>query len=260
MSTTTKNKIKALFEEQERPVLSIFATAGYPGLDDLPMILRSLSEAGVDLVEVGMPYSDPLADGPTIQKAGEKALANGMDLDLLFEQLSSVRSELNFPVILMGYFNQAMQYGLQAFAEKAKASGVDGFILPDLPAPYYQQKVKAIFDAYELGLSFLITPECSDERIQLLDELSSGFLYVVANPIITGQKAEFGKNEDLFFERLHALNLKNSLVAGFGISDADTFAAATKSCQGGIIGSAFIRALKGEDLEGEVKGFVRGIR
>lgn len=260
MNTTTKNKITALFEGQERPALSIFATAGYPGKDDLPSILRALSDSGVDLVEVGMPYSDPLADGPTIQKAGEKALENGMDLDLLFEQLSSVRAELNFPVILMGYFNQAMQYGLDAFASKAKASGIDGFILPDLPAPYYQQKVKSIFDKYELGLSFLITPECSDERIKLLDSLSSGFLYVVANPIITGQKAEFGKSEDLFFDRLEGLNLGNSLVAGFGISDAETFAAATKKCQGGIIGSAFIRALKGDDLEQEVKGFIGGIR
>ncbi len=260
-----QNKLQALFsnnkkEENPKALLSIFATAGYPHKESLPTVLQELSKAGVDFVEVGMPYSDPLADGPTIQKAGEKALANGMDLPLLFQQLKSVRSELNFPVILMGYFNQALQYGLEKFAKDSKEAGVDSYILPDLPALYYEEKVKAVFDAYDLGVNFLITPESPDERIKYLDQLSAGFLYVVANPIITGQRADFGEKESAFFDRLKGLNLESPLVAGFGISDRETFAAATKDCSGGIIGSAFIRALKGDNIPEEISDFISSIR
>lgn len=254
------NRIKKVFQDESKK-LSIYFTAGYPNLEDTIPTLKALEKEGVDLVELGMPYSDPLADGPTIQASGTKALENGMSLDVLFEQLERVRDEVSIPVVLMGYYNQVLQYGVERFVKRAAAVGGDGVIIPDLPLHEYEADYKALFEEYDLCISFLITPQTREGRIREIDRLSSGFVYVVSTAATTGKQDGFSEGQLAYFNRLKGMELKNPMMIGFGIHDAGTFDAACKKADGAIVGSAFIRALGGDGgLEEKVGTFVGGIR
>ena len=253
------NRIDNLFKNKPSDVLTIYFTAGYPNLDDTGSIILDLAKAGVDLIEIGMPYSDPLADGPVIQASSKQALKNGMNLDLLFDQLKDIRSKTQVPLVLMGYYNQVIQYGLEPFCKKANQVGVDGLILPDLPLDEYKKLCAPLFMQYELTCTFLVTPSSTDERIREIDAASSGFLYAVSSHSITG--GDSANNLSDYGSRLAALNLKNPIQVGFGIHDAKSFQAATAIANGGIIGSAFIKALSKEELlSNKIRSFVEGIR
>ena len=255
------NRLKELFHRKNDKILNIYFTAGYPGLDDTQEIVVNLENAGVDLIEIGMPYSDPLADGPTIQESGQIALENGMTLDLLFRQIFELRKTSEIPLILMGYFNQVMQYGEEAFFKKCKESGVDGLILPDLPLDVYEAGYKLLLEKYELAISFLITPQTSDLRVRKIDELSTGFIYMVSSSSITGAKKGISKKQIDYFNRINNMELKNSKLIGFGISDFDTFHTACEYANGAIIGSAFIKALKNSNnLKSTISNFVKSIK
>jgi tryptophan synthase alpha chain len=254
------NRIKNIFQQDSKK-LSIYFTAGYPNLEDTIPTLKALEKEGVDLVELGMPYSDPLADGPTIQASGAKALENGMSLDVLFEQLEGFRAEVNIPVVLMGYYNQVLQYGIEAFVKKAAELGADGVILPDLPLHEYENDYKALFEKYDICISFLITPQTPEARIREIDRLSSGFVYVVSTAATTGKQEGFSDAQQAYFNRLKAMKLENPMMIGFGIHDAATFDAACAVADGAIIGSAFIRALAEEGtVEDKVGEFVKQLR
>ncbi|MCB0550112.1 MAG: tryptophan synthase subunit alpha [Phaeodactylibacter sp.] len=255
------NRLDKLFAAKQRDILNIYFTAGYPNLDDTGKIIRALDRSGADLIELGMPYSDPLADGPTIQQSGQVALKNGMTLPLLFEQVRAVRKDTDIPLILMGYFNQVMQYGEQRFIDKCVEVGIDGLILPDLPLYEYEQFFKTMVEQAGLGISFLITPQTSEERIKKVDELSRGFIYMVANSSITGAKGDITEKQLGYFERVNRLQLKKPRLIGFGISSHETFTTACRYANGAIIGSAFIRALANtEEVERATSEFVRSIR
>ncbi|WP_116105357.1 tryptophan synthase subunit alpha [Lewinella sp. IMCC34191] len=255
------NRLSRLFSEKDRDVLNIYFTAGYPALDSTVPIIRSLAEAGADLIEVGMPYSDPMADGETIQQSGMRALENGMTLRVLFEQLTEARRHTDVPLVMMGYYNQVMQYGPKRFVEAARAAGVDGLILPDLPAFEYQRDFKQLVEDAGLEVTFLVTPQTTDDRIRQIAESSSGFIYVVSSASITGGSSQISDKQRAYFDRIAALDLPNPKLIGFGISDAETFRTACEYFNGAIIGSAFIRALgKDEDrVEETTQSFVRGI-
>jgi len=255
------NRLNKLFSQKKDHILNIYFTAGFPALHDTPTIITSLAKAGVDLIEVGMPYSDPLADGPTIQNSGMKALANGMNLPLLFEQLAEVRPKVEVPLILMGYFNQVMQYGEQNFIQKCVDVGIDGVILPDLPLFEYETYYQKLFEEAELAVSFLITPQTSEERIRKVDALTKGFIYMVSNSSITGAKTGISEKQLAYFNRINAMNLDNPRLIGFGISSHETFETACQYAQGAIIGSAFIRALEtSSDVNETIIDFVTMIR
>ena len=255
------NRIQQLFQNKRDHILNIYFTAGYPALNDTGKIILALEHAGVDLIEIGMPYSDPLADGPTIQESGMAALKNGMTLPLLFDQIESVRNETNIPLVLMGYFNQVMQYGERQFFEKCKSVGVDGLILPDLPLFEYEQFYQNHIQELGLNASFLITPQTSEDRIQKVDELSSGFVYMVSNASITGAKNTISDKQVAYFERINAMNLEVPRLIGFGISSHETYSKACEYANGAIIGSAYIKALKeSEDIEATTLAFVKSIR
>ncbi len=245
--------------QEDKKLLSIYFTAGYPALNDTVKIIQQLEDNGVDMIEIGLPFSDPLADGPTIQASSTKALKNGMSTELLFDQLKDIRKSVSIPLIIMGYFNPILQYGVEAFCKKCREIGIDGLILPDLPLDVYQDQYEAIFKKYDLKNIFLITPQTSDERIRQIDAASDGFIYMVSSASVTGAKQDFGKVQTEYFERIASLKLTTTQIVGFGISNADTFQQATKTTKGAIIGSAFIKQLteKGTDGIGE---FVRGIR
>jgi len=253
------NRIDRVFRDKGAGVLNIYFTAGYPNLGDTGEIIGALEASGVDLVEIGVPYSDPLADGTTIQESGTRALENGMSLNLLFEQVAEVRKTCEIPLILMGYYNQAMQYGEEAFFRKCKAVGIDGVILPDLPLEVYERDYKSLLQEIDLAISFLITPQTEAARIRKIDELSTGFVYMVSSYALTGAKAGISADQVAYFERITRMGLKKPRMIGFGISDKETFDIACAHSNGAIIGSAFIKALKGKvsgELEGEIKRFV----
>lgn len=255
------NRLDQLFAKKKHHILNIYFTAGYPALGDTSTIIFALERAGVDLIEIGMPYSDPLADGPTIQESGQKALANGMTLPLLFEQIATVRQQSNIPLILMGYFNQVMQYGEEAFIRKCIEVGVDGVILPDLPIYEYEQYYQGLFEKAGLHVSFLITPQTSEARIQKIDELTRGFIYMVSNSSITGAKKGISDNQLSYFNRINGLQLKNPRLIGFGISSNETFETACKYANGAIIGSAYIKMLaKAGDIEKDTLSFIQKIK
>lgn len=255
------NRIVVLFEQKKQDVLNIYFTAGYPGLNDTPVIIRALADAGADLIEVGMPYSDPLADGPTIQESGTQAIKNGMTLDLLFQQIEAVRQETDIPLVLMGYFNQVMQYGEARFFKRAAEVGVDGVILPDLPVYEYETQYRAMLEAEDLAVSFLITPQTSAERIRKIDELSRGFIYMVSNSSITGAKSGISDAQLAYFDRVNEMQLATPRLIGFGISNHATFRTACQYAQGAIIGSAFIRALaEAKDIRQTTLDFVKMVR
>ncbi len=245
--------------KEDKKILSIYFTAGYPELNDTVNIIQDLEKNGVDLIEIGLPFSDPLADGPTIQESSTAALKNGMNTELLFEQLKDIRKSVSIPLIIMGYFNPVFQYGVEAFCKRCKEIGVDGLILPDLPLDVYLQDYEATFKKYGLINIFLITPQTSDERIRKIDDASNGFIYMVSSASTTGATSGFGTEQQAYFERIAALDLNNPQIVGFGINNAETFNQATRTTSGAIIGSAFIKHLNQFGIEG-IPDFVKTIR
>ena len=239
-------RIAELFTRKKERVLNVYCTAGYPALDSTMQVIEALQNSGADLVEIGMPYSDPLADGPVIQESSLVAIENGMTISTLFAQLKNLRPAIHLPVILMGYMNPVLQFGFENFCAKAAEAGVDGLILPDLPMYEYQAEYGDIIKKYNLDLIFLVTPETKEERLRKLDELTSGFLYAVSSSSTTGNTKDIHQQED-YFKRLQAMQLKNPILVGFGIKDKNTFDAACKYTNGAIIGSAYIKAL-GQNL------------
>ena len=255
------NRITQLFQNKKEDILNIYFTAGYPDLQDTVPIILELAAAGADIIEIGMPYSDPLADGPTIQESGTQALQNGMTLPLLFEQIQVARQQTQVPLILMGYFNQMMQYGDEAFLRKCAAVGVDGLILPDMPMYVYEEQYQTLFEELDLGISFLITPQTPEARLRQIDELSKGFIYMVSNASITGAKKGISEEQLNYFNRINAMQLNNPRLIGFGISDNETFMTACQYASGAIIGSAFIRALAKEgNLKSKIHDFISKVK
>lgn len=257
-----KNRITELFQNKgDQKVLSIFFTAGYPQLDDTSAIIEALEEAGADMLEIGIPFSDPIADGPTIQHSSEVALENGMSLSLLFEQLANIREKVTIPLLLMGYLNPVMQYGVEAFCRKASEVGIDGVILPDLPIEEYVESYKSLFEAHNLSNILLITPQTSDARIDFIDGHTKGFIYVVSDNSTTGKVKEVSNTQKAYFQRIADKKLTNPLVIGFGIKDHESFSRACRFADGAIIGSAFIKALKeSQDMKETIKSFVHDIK
>ncbi|MEJ2584687.1 MAG: tryptophan synthase subunit alpha [Robiginitalea sp.] len=256
--TITHNRIGEALKK-EGPLLSIYFTAGFPELGDTLPVLRQLQASGVDMVEIGLPFSDPLADGPTIQESSTAALKNGMHTALLFEQLKEVRDEIHLPLILMGYFNPVLQFGVEAFCRKCQEVGIDGLILPDLPLEIFQREYREIMDRYGLRMIFLITPQTSEERIRKIDAASDSFIYMVSSASTTGAKEGFGPEQTAYFQRIAAMGLSNPQIVGFGISNASTFRQATKDARGAIIGSALIRHLS-QHGPGGIPTLVKSIR
>lgn len=255
------NRINQLFERKQENILNIYCTAGYPSLESTTEVILSLDKAGADLVEIGMPYSDPLADGPTIQASSTIALKNGMSIQKVLEQIKSIRSKTQLPIILMGYLNPVMQYGVENFLKACQEVGVDGLILPDLPMYEYENTYQASFKQYGIELIFLITPQTSVERIRKIDSLSNAFIYVVSTAATTGKQVGFGAENIAYFERIKAMNLKNPTLIGFGISNHDTYQTVCQYANGAIIGSAFIRMLeKSQAIEVDICQYVESIR
>ncbi|MDC6390115.1 tryptophan synthase subunit alpha [Maribacter sp. PR1] len=252
------NRIKLKLKEDKK-LLSIYFTAGYPSLNSTVKIIQDLEKNGVDMIEIGLPFSDPLADGPTIQKSSTDALINGMTTEILFDQLKDIRKSVTIPLIIMGYFNPVLQYGVEAFCKQCEEIGIDGLILPDLPLDVFQSEFEATFKKYGLLNIFLITPQTSDERIRQIDKASNGFIYMVSSASVTGSKTGFGNEQEAYFERIEAMNLKNPQIVGFGIKDNKTFQQATKTAKGAIIGSAFIKHLT-ENGENNIPDFINTIR
>jgi len=254
------NRINKLFQEKKEGILSVYFTAGYPKLDDTVPTIRELVKNGVDLIEIGMPFSDPVADGPVIQHSSLVSLQNGMSVRKLFGQLEDIRQSVDIPLILMGYINPVLQYGVEAFCQKCNEIGIDGLIIPDLPLSVYEEEFKSIFEANNLHNILLITPQTSDERLRKIDEASSGFIYMVSSNSTTGAKEGVSDFQTSYFERISAFELKNPRLIGFGISNAKTFRNACQYAQGAIIGSAFVKAL-GVDLplNEKVSQFVKTI-
>lgn len=254
-------RIEKLFLNKQKDICNIYFTAGFPNLNDTEKIILTLEKAGADMVEIGMPYSDPLADGETIQQSGSAALKNGMTLDILFRQIESVRQKSEIPLVMMGYFNQVMQYGEEAFFKKCAAVGIDGLILPDLPAAVYESDYQQLMKENKLNNIFLITPQTPDDRIVYLDSLSSGFVYMVADASVTGKSQGISNNQITYFERIKKMNLTNPRLIGFGIADHQSFSTACAHANGAIVGSAFIRALeKSENIEETIYDFIGMIK
>ena len=254
------NRINKLFETKKQNILSVYFTAGFPNLNDTKEIIQELEKNGVDLIEIGIPFSDPTADGPTIQKSSETALKNGMNLDLLFEQLKDIRKTVSIPLILMGYINPVYQYGIERFCKKCAEIGIDGTILPDLPLDEFEGHYKAFYDKNKLHNILLITPQTSEARIRQIDAISGGFIYMVSSASTTGAGKKVEDFHEDYFERIQNMQLKNPCLIGFGISDRATFGKACKYANGAIIGSAFVHAVSGSnDLKKDIKLFVENI-
>lgn len=256
-----ENRLHTLFNNSKKPLLSVFYTAGFPKLDDTTRIAGSLEKAGADIIEIGIPFSDPVADGPTIQQSNKIALDNGITLALILKQVAEIRKSVKLPIILMGYLNPVMQYGIGKFAKDASAAGVDGVILPDMPVPEYEREYRKIFEEAGLLLTFLISPTTSDDRIRKIDRLSGGFIYAVSASSTTGAKSGFAAEQIQYFERLKKMKLKNPYLIGFGISNKETFDQASQYGAGAIVGSAFVNLLKdSNDIEKDIQLFVKEIK
>lgn len=253
------NSIKNIFQQKNNDVLSIYFTSGYPKLDDTTKVISELEKSGVDFIEVGLPYSDPLADGPTIQDSSQKALINGINLDIIFEQLDAIKNTNKTPLVLMGYLNQMIKYDEDKFCQKVKDCGIDTVIIPDLPMIEYENHYQELFKNYGITNVFLITPNTSDARIRKIDSLTNAFIYVVASASITGAKGEISGGQIDYFNRINAMNLQSKLVVGFGISDRETFSTACEHMNGAIIGSAFIKELGKNGVEG-IGNFISGLK
>lgn len=252
-------RIEELFKRKQHEVLNVYCTAGFPKLNSTLEVMTALQNHGADLIELGMPYSDPLADGEVIQQSGAVALQNGMTISILFEQLRAMRSTIHVPVILMGYMNPVIQYGFENFCAKAAEVGIDGLILPDLPMYEFESEYGAIIKKHHLNLIFLVTPETKEDRLKKIDELSSGFLYAVSSSSTTGSNKDISEQE-AYFQKLHDMKLKNPILVGFGIKDRSTFETATKYTNGAIIGSAYIKALaNGQNVDTATKEFLETI-
>ena len=253
------NRIDALFNRKKHSILNVYCTAGYPHLNSMVEVLSSLQNNGADIIEIGMPYSDPLADGPVIQQSNLIALENGMSIPVLFEQLKNIRETIHLPIILMGYMNPILQFGLQKFCEAAAAVGVDGVILPDLPMYEFETEYQQLFDQHQLKFIFLVTPETGEERIRKIDGLCSGFLYAVSSSSTTGNNKAIADQSD-YFKRLQAMRLSNPILVGFGIKDKATFQSACQYTNGAIIGTAYIKALENStDIDLSTKEFLNKV-
>jgi len=254
------NRIDTRFQQNKNNLLSIYFTAGFPNLNDTLSIIKHLDEASVDMIEIGFPFSDPLADGPVIQQSSGQAIENGMTLTVLFEQLKDVHKHTQLPLVLMGYMNPVLQYGEKAFFAKCKEIGIDGVILPDMPLDYFEHKLKSLVEENNIANILLITPETSTERIQQIDDLSKGFVYMVSSNSITGGNKTMDLQTD-YFNRIKDMNLKNPTIIGFGIKDKETYENACKYSNGAIIGTAFIQHLKQHGTSKEsIQTFIKNIR
>lgn len=240
------NRISQLFNTKKSGILSVYFTAGYPRLNDTTTILQTLENKGIDLVEIGIPFSDPMADGPVIQESSTQALRNGMSLRFLFGQLKDIRKEIKMPLILMGYLNPVIQYGFEQFCKDCKETGIDGVVIPDLPYDDYIKDYKPIADRYGIYMIMLITPETSEERVRLIDTNTNGFIYMVSSAATTGAQKEFDEQKQNYFQRINDMELKNPRLVGFGIGNKRTFDTAISNSSGAIIGSRFIQLLQSE--------------
>ena len=245
--------------EGDKKILSIYFSAGFPTLNDTVKIIQELEQNGVDMIEIGLPFSDPLADGETIQRSSTAALENGMTTNLLFEQLKNIRESVKIPLIIMGYFNPIYQFGVENFCKKCQEIGIDGLIIPDLPVEVYAEEYKTIFEKYGIINVFLITPQTPDDRIKHIDSVSNGFIYMVSSASVTGSSSGFGEVQHQYFKRINDMNLKNPQIVGFGISDKTSFDQATKYAKGAIIGSAFVKYL-GENGTSNIAKFVSELK
>jgi tryptophan synthase alpha chain len=253
------NRIDELFKRKQHNILNVYCTAGYPKLNSTVEVMQSLQANGADLIELGMPYSDPLADGPVIQESSMKAIENGMTINKLFEQLKDMRSTVTVPVILMGYMNPVLQYGFEKFCASAAEVGIDGLILPDLPMYEFETEYGEIIKKYNLDLIFLVTPETKEDRLKQIDTLSSGFIYAVSSSSTTGSNKDINDQQS-YFQKLQSMKLKNPILVGFGIKDKQTFEAACKYTNGAIIGTAYIKALSnGKDVKAATKEFLGSV-
>ena len=253
------NRIEEIFQQQS-DILNIYYTAGFPNLDDTVRIAQSLEESGVDMLEIGIPFSDPVADGPTIQASSKTALDNGITLVGLFDQLKNLRNKVEIPVLLMGYLNPIIQFGIEAFCRKCKEVGIDGTIIPDLPIKEFEEHYRVHFEAAGLSNIFLISPNTSTERIEEIDGKSSGFIYMVSAPGVTGAKEQIQQGQLAYFERIKAMELKSPKLIGFGISNSQTFNTACNYAEGAIIGSAFVNQLTNDSSDEGIKNFINRIR
>lgn len=254
------NRINTLFTNKKKNILSVYFTAGHPKLDDTVTIIKELENNGADMIEIGMPFSDPLADGPVIQQSTQKALQNGMSLKVLFKQLEGIRTTINIPLLLMGYINPVVQFGMEDFLKKARETGIDGIILPDLPLQEYLDDYQQLFEKYELPIVFLISPQTSDGRIRRIDKESKAFIYMVSASSTTGVKDKIVASQEEYFQRIADLNLNNPTIIGFGISNRETFTKACQYAQGAIIGTAFINVLeKTKNIKNDIASFVNKI-
>ncbi len=251
------NRIQNKLSENKK-ILSIYFSAGFPNLNDTKSLIEILSKNNVDMIEIGLPFSDPLADGPTIQASSTQALKNGMTTEILFNQLKDIRETVEIPLVIMGYFNPILQFGVENFLKKCQETGIDGLIVPDLPLEIYLAEYKQLFESYNIAMVFLITPQTSAERIRLIDENSNAFIYMVSSASVTGSKDSFDDNQLAYFERIEAMNLKNPQVIGFGISNKTTFQQAIKHQKGAIIGSSFIQFLKTNEIK-DIEKFIQSI-
>lgn len=255
------NRINTLFQNKKTNILNIYFTAGYPNTGDTLTVLNALQNAGVDMVEIGLPYSDPVADGETIQNSGQKSLDNGMTLSLLLSQIETIRQNgITLPILLMGYFNTILQFGIENFLISCKKIGIDGVIVPDLPIDVFQNEYKSLFEKYGILNTFLITPQTTETRIKQIDKLSSGFVYMVSSASTTGAKTDISNTQEAYFERINKMKLKSPKLIGFGISNKETFLKACNYANGAIIGSAFVNLLeKSSDLNSDIQQFVASI-
>ena len=241
------NRIQTKLKEDKK-ILSIYFSAGFPNLNDTKSLIEELAKNSVDMIEIGLPFSDPLADGPTIQASSTQALKNGMTTEILFNQLKDIRKTVEIPLIIMGYFNPVLQFGIENFLKKCKETGIDGLIIPDLPLEIYLSEYKKLFESFGIGMVFLITPQTSEERIRLIDDNSNAFIYMVSSSSVTGSRDSFDDNQLAYFERIATMNLKNPQIIGFGISNKTTFQQATKHQKGAIIGSSFIQFIANNEI------------
>ena len=254
------NRIEKIFQQKDKEKLTIYFTAGYPNLEDTNTILKALDAADVDIIEIGMPYSDPLADGPTIQQSSMKALANGMNLNTLFKQLADLRKITDKPVFIMGYCNNVLKYGTEKFCQKCAEVGVEGLILPDMPMHEFKLQFKPIFEKSNLKNVFLITPKTSEERIKEVDAQEGGFIYMVSSSSTTGGSWGDSPERLDYLKRIQAMDLKTPRMVGFGISDHKALSMVNEYADGGIVGSAFIKALDSDNLKKSIKDFIKSIR
>lgn len=251
------NRIHNKLSENKK-LLSIYFSAGFPNLNDTKSLIENLAENKVDMIEIGLPFSDPLADGPTIQASSSQALKNGMTTEILFDQIKDIRQTVAIPLIIMGYFNPLLQFGVQDFLKKCQETGIDGLIIPDLPLEIYLSEYKQLFENYGIAMIFLITPQTSEERIRLIDENSNAFIYMVSSSSVTGSRDSFDDNQLAYFERIAAMNLKNPQIVGFGISNKTTFQQATKHQKGAIIGSSFIHYIASNPIS-NISTFIQNL-